>query len=558
MARARAIAAPPVLAPRLDRLSSALLARRAAGGDERAFETIFRRYSQELYRYCLGIVRNPTDAEDALQATMAAALRALPGEERELALRPWLYRVAHNESISLIRGRRESALSVETDELVENSAAVHAEERERLRQLVGDLRALPDRQRSAILMRELSDLSYAEIAGALDCSEGAARQTVYEARSALNLIAEGRSMECEDARRAISGGDRRRLRGRRVRTHLHACEGCRDFEAAIALRTADLRMLFPALPAAAAATLMGGAVGGGGATLAATAGGTGVGAVGAAVGASAALKGASILAAAAVAVGAADMTGAIDLGTPLRGSGGAESSAGSNGGGPASESTATGRQGDSAVKGGHGAGGHAEGGAAGGPAGKTDGSGRPVDAPGAGASAPGAGQHGAAGQANAPGQTEGARNPSAPGQEGSSLGNAGEAPAGTGTAGGSGSAPADTGSSSGSAPATDSPGNSGSAPGQTGTAGNSGNAPGHTGTAGNSGSAPGQTGTAGNSGSAPGHTGTAPGNSGSAPGHTGAVPSVPGTVPGVGNPPSVPPGHSGVKPGKGNAQEVVN
>ena len=550
MARARAIAPPAVLAPRLDRLTSAKLARRAAGGDERAFETIFRRYSQELYRYCLGIVRNPTDAEDALQATMAAALRALPGEERELALRPWLYRVAHNESISLIRGRRESALSVETEELVENSAAVHAEERERLRQLVGDLRALPDRQRSAILMRELSDLSYAEIAGALDCSEGAARQTVYEARSALHLIAEGRSMECEDARRAISGGDRRRLRGRRVRTHLHACEGCRDFQAAIALRTADLRMLFPALPAAAAATLMGGAVGGGGATLAATAGGTGVGAVGAAVGASAALKGASILAAAAVAVGAADMSGAIDLGSPLPGSGNAEPSAGSSGGGPEAQSTAAGRHGDSAAKGGHGDGGHAQGGATGGPAGKTEGSGRPADAPGAGASAPGAGQQGAAGQANAPGQTGEAGNPSAPGQAGSSLGNAGEAPAGTGTTGttgGSAAAPGDTSTSSGS----------GSAPAETGSPGNSGSAPGQTGTAGNSGSAPGQTGTAGNSGSAPGHTGTA-GNSGSAPGHTGAVPAVPGDVPGVGNPPSVPPGHSGVKPGKGNAQEVIN
>ena len=121
MARARAIAAAPVLAPRLDRLSSALLARRAAGGDERAFETIFRSYTRSSTATASAIVREPQDAEDALQATMAAALRSLPGEERELALRPWLYRVAHNESVSLIRGRRESALSVEADELVEDS-----------------------------------------------------------------------------------------------------------------------------------------------------------------------------------------------------------------------------------------------------------------------------------------------------------------------------------------------------------------------------------------------------------------------------------------------------
>src|SRR6476646_6391615 len=87
-------------------LSDERLTRRAVGGDERAFAAIFERYHQLLYRYCLAILGNPEDAQDALQNTMVRALRALPRQERSISLRPWLYRIAHNESIDLLRRRR--------------------------------------------------------------------------------------------------------------------------------------------------------------------------------------------------------------------------------------------------------------------------------------------------------------------------------------------------------------------------------------------------------------------------------------------------------------------
>src|SRR5690242_11441760 len=170
------------------RLGDEQLARLATDRDPRAFEAIFARYHQELYRYCRAIVGNADDAEDALQGTMAAALRALPGETREIALRPWLYRVAHNEAISIIRRRQPV---VDRDEVWEGAAAgveAEAESRQRLRELVADLGALPDRQRSALVMRELSGLSYEEIAAALGATGHAARQTVYEARVALGEL----------------------------------------------------------------------------------------------------------------------------------------------------------------------------------------------------------------------------------------------------------------------------------------------------------------------------------------------------------------------------------
>jgi RNA polymerase sigma factor (sigma-70 family) len=309
-------------------LSDARLARLAARGDQRAFEAIFERYHQELYRYCRAILRDPDEAQDALQSTMASALRSLPGDERELVLRPWLYRVAHNEAISILRQR---AGRVDSDLLPDTAvpgADAEAETRERLRSLVGDLDQLPERQRGALVMRELSGLSYAEIGAALAASEAAARQAVYEARVALRELNMGREMECDTARRAISERDGRVLRSRRLRAHLRACEACSGFGAAISQRRSDLRVLCPPLPMIAASGLLTGLVGGTGkggvgAAAGAGAGGGTAGAVGGAtVTGSVAVKAASIAAAVVVSAGAAGMSGVVKL--PVVGGRGAE------------------------------------------------------------------------------------------------------------------------------------------------------------------------------------------------------------------------------------------
>ena len=168
--------------PRL--LGDERLARMAADGDERAFAAIYRRHGQELHRYCTAILGNAEDAADALQNTMVSALRALPGERREIALKPWLYRVAHNESISLLRQRR-PGVELDPDRLTVPAGDADAATIERLRHLVADLGQLPDRQRGALVMRELSGLSFKEVGAGLGCSAQAARQLVYETRLAL-------------------------------------------------------------------------------------------------------------------------------------------------------------------------------------------------------------------------------------------------------------------------------------------------------------------------------------------------------------------------------------
>jgi RNA polymerase sigma factor (sigma-70 family) len=240
-----------VLAPRLRSFGDDRLGRLAAAGDKRAFAVVYERHHHAIYRYCRSLLGNPDDAADALQNTMAAALRGLEGETRAIRLKPWLFRIAHNECVSILRTRRPE---VAIDDSLELEAANGDEPlvRERLRQLMADLQELTPHQRGALVMRELSSLSYDEVALVLGGSTAAARQTVYEARSALHELAEGRAMECESVQRALSDNDGRVLRGRRLRSHLRACGSCRDFRDLIKTRRHDLACIAPPLPVALA------------------------------------------------------------------------------------------------------------------------------------------------------------------------------------------------------------------------------------------------------------------------------------------------------------------
>jgi RNA polymerase sigma factor (sigma-70 family) len=301
-------------------LSDERLAQRATDGDQRAFEEIYDRYGQGLYRFCLAMVGNPQDAQDALQNTMVKALRALPGEQRRIQLKPWLYRIARNESVELMRRRRES-VDIEPDQTQAlGEIASTVETRERLRALIDDLEELPERQRAALVMRELAGLGFDQIGNVFDSSAAVARQTVYEARLSLRQMEAGRELSCRDVMRELSDADGRVTRRRELRAHLRSCADCRAFREGISKRHADLAAIAP-LPAAASAALLSGVLGTG--TAGATAGAAGAGLAGTigagagkAVATSAIVKSAAAVAVvAAVGVGA-DRSGLIE--SPLR------------------------------------------------------------------------------------------------------------------------------------------------------------------------------------------------------------------------------------------------
>ncbi|MCA1698575.1 MAG: RNA polymerase sigma factor, partial [Actinobacteria bacterium] len=163
---------PPAMA--LRGLSDERLARWAAKGSQPAFAVIFERHHQALGRYCHSLLGNSHDAADALQNTMLKALRALPGQTRTITLKPWLYRIAHNESISLMRARRDHKDLDTATQLSDPAAHTIAESREQLRDLSADLRELTEQQRATLLMRELAGLQFDDISDALQISATAA------------------------------------------------------------------------------------------------------------------------------------------------------------------------------------------------------------------------------------------------------------------------------------------------------------------------------------------------------------------------------------------------
>jgi len=165
------------------------------GGDEAAFDAMTERYRDRLLAYARHMLRarGQAAAEDVVQDVLLRAYRALRADSRPMALRAWLYRIAHNRCLDELRGERPSAELL--DEEVPGSQADPAAEfgrRERLRELVGDIRSLPDQQRSALVIRELDGLSYAELAEALDTTVPAVKSLLVRARMNLATAAEER------------------------------------------------------------------------------------------------------------------------------------------------------------------------------------------------------------------------------------------------------------------------------------------------------------------------------------------------------------------------------
>ncbi len=146
-------------------------------GNEAAFETLIDRYRVRLLAFCRHMVGSTEDAEDILQEVFVAAYRAMLADDRELNVRPWLYRIARNRSLNHLRRPRPTG--VDSMDVFEGGAAVATADRVHdkldLEDLVDDVKRLPETQRTALMLREMGDLSYDQIAETMDTSVPASR-----------------------------------------------------------------------------------------------------------------------------------------------------------------------------------------------------------------------------------------------------------------------------------------------------------------------------------------------------------------------------------------------
>lgn len=178
--------------------SDDLLVARIRAGDDAAFEVLYERHLPGILSFSRHMLGSREEAEDAVQATFISAHRDLLGGEREIKLKPWLYTIARNRCLSILRARREQAGA--TAEGATAGLHEQVQRRSDLRELVADLHELPDDQRAVLVLTELRDLSHAEVAEVLGCEAGKVKGLVFRARSNLLERREAREASCEDIR----------------------------------------------------------------------------------------------------------------------------------------------------------------------------------------------------------------------------------------------------------------------------------------------------------------------------------------------------------------------
>jgi RNA polymerase sigma factor (sigma-70 family) len=220
----------------------------ARGGNAGAFEMIVDRYQGRLLGFCRQMLGSTEDAEDVLQEVFVNAYRAMLADEREINLRPWLYRIARNRCLNHLR--KPSADAQESMDMVpEVEAASTAEKvhnREEFRQIISDVNKLPETQRSALLLREMDALSYEEIADAMETTVPSVKSLLVRARISLAEASQARLLTCGEVRVELSeAAEGLRKVSAPVRRHVRECEECADFRSQVRSNEKLLAALFP-------------------------------------------------------------------------------------------------------------------------------------------------------------------------------------------------------------------------------------------------------------------------------------------------------------------------
>jgi RNA polymerase sigma-70 factor, ECF subfamily len=173
------------------------LVRLAQAGDTRAFDELVRRYQDKVYRLSFKILRHEDDAAEALQDAFLSAFRGIKNFKVESTFSTWLYRIATNAALMKYRKRRDGHISLEQSQSGDEDTEalqlpdwttqplkdlLDAETREVMEEGV---EKLPDELRTVFVLRDVEELSNAEVADILDLTVAAVKSRLHRARILL-------------------------------------------------------------------------------------------------------------------------------------------------------------------------------------------------------------------------------------------------------------------------------------------------------------------------------------------------------------------------------------
>lgn len=140
------------------------------------FATLLEAHGASVHRFLVAAV-GPSEADDCFQETCISALRAYPDLQHGRNLRAWLLTIAQRKAVDAHRARARRAVPLEDlPDRVSTETAPSSDGQV----LWARVRELPEKQRMAVFLRSVAELSYADVARSLECSQAAARRSVHE------------------------------------------------------------------------------------------------------------------------------------------------------------------------------------------------------------------------------------------------------------------------------------------------------------------------------------------------------------------------------------------
>ena len=247
----------------VDEGGDARLIAQVRAGDPAAFEVVYERHAAKLLAFCRHMLGNQQEAEDALQQVFVSAYDGLRRSREAIELKPWLYTIARNRCLSVLRARRDHASG--GDDALEglpgsDGLAAQVQRRADLQDLVGDIQRLPEDQRAALILFELEDRRHDEIAQVLGVKRDKVKALVFQAREGLQRAKRAREASCTTIREELAILTGVLPARSQARAHLDHCPSCTAYASDVRRQRAALALVLPVVPSAGLKTAVLGSI----------------------------------------------------------------------------------------------------------------------------------------------------------------------------------------------------------------------------------------------------------------------------------------------------------